>query len=39
VLKKSLLQKQAYLTLGFVALLLGVIGIPMPVLKLDTCNE
>jgi len=32
VLKKSLLQRRTYLALGFVALSLGVIGIPMPVL-------
>jgi uncharacterized membrane protein YbaN (DUF454 family) len=32
VLKKSLLQRRTYLAFGFVALSLGVIGIPMPVL-------
>ena len=32
MLKKSLLQRRTYLALGFVALSLGVIGIPMPVL-------
>lgn len=32
MLKKSLLQRRVYLALGFVALSLGIIGIPMPVL-------